>query len=480
MTAIIDRSALESLRSVVAQRFGLRCEESDLDHLASIFRQRMREAHSADASSYALRLASDRTELRALAPLLTVGETSFMRNADNFRVLGELALPERARVRGAERRLRILSAGCASGEETYSLAVIVGEHPELRGWDVRITGIDVNPAAIELARRARYSDWSLRDTPAALREKYFRPAGRDHLLVDEVKQLVAFEERNLVDEDPVFWRPESFDVVFCRNVLMYFTPDAMQAIVARIVRSLAPGGFLFLGYAENLRGIVKDLHLRHSNETFFYQRRTAEEQAAHEREASAEPWYDAVGRSSARVASLTQPPPESQPRLDIATGLQLLQRERQGEVKEVVKVLPPETNGDPDAQLLRAVLLTNAGRFHDAEEVCRRLLERDELNAGAHYLMALARDHEGDLSGAVEHDETAIYLDPTFAMPRLHLGLVAKRRRDLPTTRRAIGEALQLLAREDASRIVLFGGGFTREALLEFCGAELRACGGER
>jgi len=470
MTATVDRSALESFRDVVAQRFGIRCDESGLDHLASILRQRVRESHAGDGATYALRLASDRAEQRALVPLLTVGETSFMRNADNFRVLGELALPQRARARAAERRLRVLSAGCASGEETYSIAVTVGEHPELRGWDVRITGIDVNPTAIELARRARYSEWSLRDTPAELRAKYFRAVGRDHHLVDEVKSLVAFEERNLVDEDAAFWQPELFDVVFCRNVLMYFTPEALQAIVARIVRSLAPGGFLFLGYAENLRGIVKDVHLRHSNETFYYQRFSADEAREH---AAPPDWADAVGRSSARVTTLTQPPPAP---AAIAKGLELLQRERTGEVR--ASAAPAVAGDDPDAQLLRAVLLTNAGKFRDAEEVCRRLLDRDELNAGAHYLMALARDHEGDLLAAVEHDETAIYLDPSFAMPRLHLGLVAKRRRDLATTRRSIAEALQLLAREDAARIVLFGGGFTREALLEFCGAELRACGG--
>src|SRR5262249_44898097 len=193
------------------------------------------------------------------------------------------------------------------------------------------TGPHATPAAIELPRRARYSEWSLRDTPAELRAKYFRTAGRDHHLVDAVKSLVAFEERNLVDEDAAFWQPELFDVVFCRNVLMYFTPEALQAIVGRIVRSLAPGGFLFLGYAENLRGIVKDVHLRHSNDTFYYQRHTVEEIRA---PGPPVDWADAVGRSSARVTTLTRPPPA--PRAaesEIAKGLELLQRGRSGEAK---------------------------------------------------------------------------------------------------------------------------------------------------
>jgi chemotaxis protein methyltransferase CheR len=139
--------------------------------------------------------------------------------------------------------------------------------------------------------------------------------------------------------------------------------------------------------------------------------------------------------------------------------------------------LPPESTSDPDAQLLRAVLLSNAGALPEAEEVCRQLLASDELNAGARYLLALCREHVGDRLGAVEQDRTAIYLDPTFAMPRFHLGRLARRAGDLETARRELGEALALLAREESSRIVLFGGGFQREALTRLCAGELRACG---
>jgi len=137
-----------------------------------------------------------------------------------------------------------------------------------------------------------------------------------------------------------------------------------------------------------------------------------------------------------------------------------------------------ESKTDPDAQLLIAVLLTNGGDLPEAEKVCRHVLNLDELNAGAHYLIALCREHVGDQVGAVQHDQTAAYLDSAFAMPHLHLGLVAKRSADVETARRELGRALPLLDREDASRILLFGGGFTREALVEFCRAELRACGG--
>src|SRR5262249_27277599 len=114
----------------------------------------------------------------------------------------------------------------------------------------------------------------------------------------------------------------------------------------------------------------------------------------------------------------------------------------------------------------------------EAENICEQILHFDELSAGVHYLMALCREHAGDSSGAANHDRAAAYLDSTFAMPRLHLGLMAKRSADLETARRELSRALPLLDREDASRVLLFGGGFARQALVEFCERELRACGG--
>ena len=128
--------------------------------------------------------------------------------------------------------------------------------------------------------------------------------------------------------------------------------------------------------------------------------------------------------------------------------------------------------------LLRAVLLTTSGDVAGAERVCARILERDELNAEAHYLRALCREHAGDVAAAADHDRYALYLDPTFSMPRLHLGLLAKRAGDLELARRELSRALVLLAGEEGSRILLLGGGFTRDALLEVCRAELGACGG--
>jgi chemotaxis protein methyltransferase CheR len=161
-----------------------------------------------------------------------------------------------------------------------------------------------------------------------------------------------------------------------------------------------------------------------------------------------------------------------------APALELLRHERFVEAKEFLRDLPPGPAADPDAQLLLAVLHTNSGEIVEAEKIARQVLAADELNTGAHYLIALCREQAGDRDGAMRHNQAATYLDPLFAMPHLHLGLLAKRAADTDTARRELEIALPLFDREDAARILLFGGGFSREALVAFCRAELRTCGG--
>ena len=137
---------------------------------------------------------------------------------------------------------------------------------------------------------------------------------------------------------------------------------------------------------------------------------------------------------------------------------------------------PTRRSSDPDVLLLRAVLLVHSGQIALAEDACHRLLGIDELNAGAHYAMALCREGAGDSRGATDRDQRAAHLDPAFAMPRMHLGLLARRAGNREAAQRELSQAIVLLQREDASRLLLFGGGFSRDALLALCRAELQAC----
>lgn len=518
MTPLPQPKELDQFREVVARRLGLQFDENKLAFLGDIVNRRMEEKAWTDVGRY-VRLIESREgtiELRALADLLTVCETFFFRYADHFRVLSEKIIPDRMMAPGGKRQIRLLSAGCASGEEPYSLSILIRERlaAEIDSWDVRIHAFDISPLALRKARRACYSPWSLRDTPPDILRRYFRGDHGESSVDPCVRGMVTFEERNLTEDDQIFWRPGSFDVVFCRNVMMYFVPDAARAVVARIARSLVPGGYLFLGHAETLRGVSHDFHLRHTHDTFYYQRRDGAETRSLPAESDLfmpqstqvsavpnclefdTPWVDTIRRASERIAELaarsrdsdspaldrvsslrTSVPSDREHPADLSRAIGLLRDERFIDAMDCLRSLPANVAGNADARLLSAVLFTNAGKPKEAEEVCKGLLLHDELNAGAHYLMALCREHEHDLIGALSHDQTAIYLDATLSMPHFHWGFVAKRVGDVATARRELRIAAELLEREDPARILLFGGGFSRGVLVELCRSALQACG---
>ncbi|MBI3892683.1 MAG: protein-glutamate O-methyltransferase CheR [Candidatus Wallbacteria bacterium] len=496
---------LDRFRAVIAAKLGLALDDGKLDLLSELLGQRCAKMQMGSGWAYLDWLESSTEaagELRLLVPQVTVGETYFFRNPASFNALAEVALPDRLRSPADGAAARMMSVGCASGEEPYSMAIAAQEGP-CAGAPMRIQAIDANTVSLDRARRARYSLWSLRQTSEGLRRRWFQPAGSDFELVERARRLVEFEERNLADPLCELASAGTLDIVFCRNVLMYFTAATMEAVVERLARALAPGGYLFLGDAETLWGITQSFHLRHTHDAFYYQRRESDAYAPPLAPASPDwraaglldslagdgTWVETIHQSLDRIEQLTRhsgraptaaAEAASSPATDLSQATQLMQEERFGDALDVLHALPAAQAADPDAMLLRAVLLTNRGRPDEAERVCRLLLELDELDAGAHYVMALCREHAGDLPGAVEHDQAAAYLDPGFAMPRLHMGRLTRRAGNLERARRELEQAALLLTREDSSRILLFGGGFSRDALGQVCRAELRACGGAK
>jgi len=501
MSGLLGNAEIGYFREVIGNRLGLQFDDGKMDFLADTLRQRLTASGSA-SSVYLSSLASNAgRELQVLASLLTVPETYFFRNPDHFRALAERVLPERMSAQSGVRRLRLLSAGCASGEEAHSLAMTLRDRfPDISRWDVTIRGVDINPNIVEKAKRGRYSPWSLRETPVEARQRYFRKDNAEYVLNSTIREMASFEEGNLADDSLALLNGEKFDVIFCRNVIMYLVPERMERVVQRLTHALLPGGFLFLGHAETLRGLTHDFHLRHTHDTFYYQKKEAAAQTC----ASIPParpyqevpwsdatWVDAIRAASERIHNLARdcgrpgPLPASpsiggqrRPAVDLGLASELLRQEKFREALEVLRQLGPDSTADVDTLLLRAILLTNCGEVAVAEAVCAQLLMADDLNAGAHYVMALCREYAGDRRGAMEQDRLAVHLDPLFAIPHLHLGLLSQRSGDLDTGRQELRQAVTLLLREDPSRILLFGGGFSRESLLDFTRAQLRSCGG--
>lgn len=501
MIATFRSNEIERFRSLVTQMLGLHFDESKTEFLANVLRRRVEAAGGTTHQYLGAADTHSAKEVGELARELTVGETYFFRNKDQFRAFSEVCVPVSMGARRDRKTISVLSAGCASGEEAYTIAILLRELVADLSWTIKITGIDLNPGAIEKAKLARYSPWALRETTPDVQRRWFQAQGREWTLDASVRDAVDFQVANLMEDNPNLWAPASYDVVFCRNVTMYFTAERAAQVVARIYRSLVPSGFLFLGHAETLRSLSTDFRLRHTHETFYYQRSDESQGATRDvRESAtnggisappienvpldAQSWIDAIARASERIEVLAQPKIDVSGKRqieathpDLRTAFDLLRQERYSAALDLIAA---QDATDPDVVLLRAVLLIHGGDLATAETECRKLLAIDELHGGAHYLCALCREGVGDYQGAIEHDQTAAYLDDSFAMPRIHLGIMARKRGDNDVAQRELAQALILLQQEDSSKLLLFGGGFSREALVALCRAEMTNCKGTK
>lgn len=516
------RAEVDQFRDRIEAELGLTFGDDRTEQVAQalIFRS---EALRMTPQRYVDALDGDSREWGHLAALLTVPESYFFRHADHLSALVDVAIPERMAAHPHDRTLRIMSVGCAGGEEPYTLSMTALQQQELLyGWNVRIHACDLNPDVLRHAERGIYTSWALRATSPVCRQRYFEPVGRRYRIRDEVRRSVQFEHCNVLH----LFRPElseTFDIVFFRNVLIYFSAEAIRAAVNAVAHLLAPGGYLFLGPAETLRGVSEDFVLCHTHEAFYYRRKHAI--GAFEpwaplsfpgsRTAAADlmtvgtmtdvppsplldsemtaVWMEEIERSSERVRELhaghrairprpAETSPHVQRRLNRTEEIQslaaLFSAEQYGDVIAGVDAISAELRRDPDVCLLLALAHLNRHDIVAAEAACRALLDMDSLNSSGHYVLALCREQSRDPEGAAEHNRIAIYLDASFAMPHLHLALLARRQGDTRSARRSFEHANLLLARESPSRILMFGGGFTREALCDLCRRELNALRG--
>jgi chemotaxis protein methyltransferase CheR len=206
-----------------------------------------------DALYRHLREPAGRQALDAFVSDLTIGETHFFRNRPQFEALERHILPELIERRRATRRLRVWSAACSTGEEPYSLAILLERLlPDRASWDVRILATDINRAALERARRGRYSAWSFRDVPGDVTDGFFVRHGNSMEVAGRIREAVSFSYLNLAGDH---WPSAAtatleLDLVLCRNVLIYFGDDLTRQIAGRLHGALSAGGWLLVAPAE--------------------------------------------------------------------------------------------------------------------------------------------------------------------------------------------------------------------------------------
>jgi chemotaxis protein methyltransferase CheR len=376
-----------------------------------------------------------RTQLQVLASHLTIGETYFFRDKKTFDVLASRVLPDLIHARrGREQRLRLWSAACCSGEEAYSLAILLHQLlPDLANWQVTILATDINARFLRKAVEGSYGEWSFRDAPSGFKERYFHPAGsRQYVIRPDIKKLVTFEHLNLVEDayPSLATGTNAIDVIFCRNVLMYFTPAQTRKVIGNLYRALMDGGWLAVSPSEASQALFTQFVALNCPGVILYQK------------------SEARPRLDAPPALLPEMPlaAESRP----ASFVQAASLHEHGRSVEAADALLPSFAGhqpDPRAFSVVARALANQGRLTEALACCDRWIAADKMDAAGHYLRAvvlLELGHQDDARGALQR---VLYLEPTFVLAHFALGSLARSRDRHDEADRHFANTLDLLGR---------------------------------
>lgn len=415
-----------------------------------------------------LAAALSRSQLETLASHLTVGETYFFRERQSFECLERDVLPQLVQSRRArERRLRVWSAGCSSGEEPYSIAIALTRAlPDLRDWNVSILATDINPRALRRASLGIYGAWSFRDTPTGVREQFFTSTkdGR-YQIAERIRSMVSFGYLNLAEDSypSVDTGTNAMDIVFCRNVLMYFEPAHAARALEKLGRSLMDEGWLFVNPVEISRSAPPQLATVNLPGAIVYRKgampvRPAEEagtlpvsipnapgtQGAVELPAWAAPGEAPTlsPRDFAREPTQCEaavPTPHEQAATLYALG-------RYAEAAKVLNRAVAREPGDVGAMVLLARCHANQGDLAEAADWCRKVLAADKLNPAWHYLLATIAQEQGEVDAATAALRRALYLDPEHALAHFALGNLVRRQGKHQDCERHYRNALAVLA----------------------------------
>ena len=418
-------------------------------------RMRARHLHHIDQYAVMLRGPGDiHGEWLALEAEITIGETFFFRFADQFAALRNRILPAILEANAEVRRVRIWSAGCANGAEAYSVAILLDEllGPALPDWRVTVLGSDINARSIANAQAAVYGAWTLRGMPPQDRERYFVPTtNREWELRPRYRSLVRFQRHNLISllnvPPPVQFT--DFDLILCRNVLIYFHPDTARRMAHALGQCLADRRWIFFGHAETGSVDVPSLTPVALPGTTIYCR-----------DCEGGDLRDpvAITTSAVREPMPASNPPQWQPLLPSPVDANLPTPVVMA--PSVVATSPGVLRASPaSVELMRA--LADKGDIAAALALCTDLLTESPLCARLHFHEGILHLAAGAHIKAVDALRRAVYLKKDFALAHFHLGLALLEMDEVKAGRRAVSAAMQCTAQVLHDTLVEDGDGMT-------------------
>ena len=414
---MISDALMSSLNDFVSSKMGLCFPEDKRKDLESAILEAYGELGFKDAESCIKRLIScepTRKQIEILANHLTIGETYFFRDKEVFCTLEQHVLPDLIFSRKKSRYLRIWSAGCSSGEEAYSVAMLLSRMlPDISDWNITILATDINYILLEKGRKGVYTNWSFRSTPESI-YMYFKQTREGFEIKEYLKKMITFNYLNLAEDiyPSVLNNTNAMDIILCRNVLMYFKPDAAKKVLERLYLCLVDGGLLAITPAEASHFITPKFTKINLYETILYKK---------EKEMAVRP-------VSAHI-KITAPPVDAPLFVPSVTPSVLAVKEKK--------------SGAFD----EALILANQGKLDEARAICKKAIDCDKLNPLSHYLNAIISQELGDKRTAIASFRRAIYLDKDFILAYFSLGNLLDREGKTLEAKKCFDNTLLLLSK---------------------------------
>ena len=442
----LSGSEFKLLQNLLVQESGLLVAADRQETLRSVLLERMEHHRFSTVGEYYRLLTSDLrngAEIKCFIELLTIGETYFFRSFPQFHALEQKVLAPliQERLRGP-RTLTLWSAGCSTGEEPYSLAILLLETlPFPETWVISLLATDVNREAIKKAQQAVYSSRSVHDIPEPWLKKYFTRQGDKYHLHENVKRMVRFRYLNLA-KDP-FTQPgmRLVDALFCRNVMIYFPLDVTKRIIAQFREALCDGGYFFIGGAETLWQISDQFsQVEFANALLYRKENVTVTQ-------DAEPFIELPPRASI-VPKLTDVEPPPARIHTILTNPQAIQK---------------------------AWGLANQGQYDEAIPILKNVVLSDNLSSEVHYLLGVLYEKKGELDHAIVAFERSLYVDPTLSISHFALASIYQYQQRPLKARREFENAVKTLARKPDAELVPMSEDMTCGFLRTACSRHLES-----
>jgi len=518
----------------ITRTMGLHFTEERLRELDQKMVAVAKAAGYADSEQYQLWLMSaplSRDLLDTLARALTIGETYFLRDPRSYQVLEQELIPGLlAQRRGTDRSLRIWSAGCSSGEEPYTLAILLHRAiPDLTNWNISLIATDINPQALERGRQGIYSQWSFRNSPPWLMDYFGKTGDGRFEIIPRIKAMVRFDHLNLADDTAAAQcaGTDFLDIIFCRNVMLYFDPIQIERTIAGFHAALRDGGWLFVGPTEVDPRFTKGFTCLRFPGAFVLRKGVEKQETLPRNPRTPQPHPlrplgcapDSVGAPALAPAQLPDPgncaktparaaaPRESESALAAAAERhspprgrnasaqerhpgaahpQAASPERRPETSEgCVEALTQYQAGNyeqaadsvrrallagpqpAETLILGARALANVGRFSEARELCEQAIAADRLSAQSHYLLSIILEQQGELAAAATSLKNVLFIDQEYLLAYFALGNLSRQGGDESGSQRNFANALQLLERRDPREVLPEAEGMTAGHLVQ-------------